>query len=286
VKNAIGTCGLDYLSVYQRVFAFSLKHALREQRLWDLVEDCRRIVPDISAQHTRSINAEEYKRYAELKMRGMHAFQVRCMLDAVSAVGKQGLTILDIGDSSGTHACYLKALTPPGAVKDIISVNVDPVAVEKVRNRGGTAILCRAEDLALEDIRSDLFMSFEMVEHLMDPAHFFYKLATAKAAEYFLLTVPYRRESRVGFGYLRSDNPLPEKLTADDIHIFELSYWDWVLLSRFSGWKPVFQRIYLQYPRYSPIRLLAPLWRLLDYEGFVGLLLRRDLSIAQRYVDW
>ena len=65
---------------------------------------------------------------------------------AIEAVDGGGLTLVDIGDSSGQHGEYIRALAPAGKVGRFVSVNLDPVAVEKVRARGGDAILCRAEE--------------------------------------------------------------------------------------------------------------------------------------------
>jgi len=286
VKKTMGSFGVDYRALYQHIFAHSLRSAIREQGLWSLLEECRCIVPDISDQNSWSNETSEYRRYAEIKMRGMHVFQVRCALDAIELIGRPGLHIIDLGDSSGNHTKYLKHLTAQRQIERVISINLDPVAVEKIKSKGGEAILCRAEELDLRNLKADLFMSFEMVEHLMDPARFLYKLASANSAEYFLMTVPYCRRSRVGIRHLRLDSSLPEKLTADDVHMFELAPEDWNLLALFSGWRPLFTRTYWQYPRYSPLRVTRSLWRTLDYEGFWGVLWRRDLSIAKCYVDW
>ena len=57
------------------------------------------------------------------------------------------------------------------------------------------------------------------------------------------------------------------------------------LLARLAGWIPVLRRVYWQYPRRSLLRLLAPVWRRIDFEGFLALFLKRDLSLANRY-EW
>jgi len=193
--------------------------------------------------------------------------------------------IVDIGDSSGNHGIYAKALAPAGFIDRTISVNIDPVAVEKIRNKGCEALLCRAEDLNLGESKVDLFMSFEMLEHLTDPTRFLHRLATSGNSEYLLMSVPYLKVSRVGLDELRRPT-LPTKMTAEGMHIFELCPEDWLLLARFAGWTPIFKWIYRQYPRYSPLALTAPLWRKVDFEGFFAVLLKRDLSVAERYQDW
>lgn len=75
-------------------------------------------------------------------------------------------------------------------------------------------------------------------------------------------------------------------MTAEEVHVFELSPDGWTLLCRFAGFRAVEHRVYLQYPLRSPLALLRPLWRALDFEGFVALILKRDLSLTSRYADW
>lgn len=286
-KSAIRSVGLDPNRLYQRLSAASLDAAIAEQGLAPLAERLRGVLPDIADQYTDGFDQAEYERYWERKMRGMHAFQVQCMLDAVDHLGRDDLVLADIGDSSGNHALYLKALAKPGSVNRVISVNLDPVAVDKVKAKGGDAVLCRAEELDLGGIRPDLFLSFEMIEHLTDPIRFLHALAAKSSAEYLLFTVPLRRKSRFGGVEMRlPDHRLPARMTPEQVHTYEFSPEEWRLLARFAGFSTVWSRTYLQYPRRSPLRLTAPLWRSLDFEGFVAFLCRRDLSLASRYTGW
>ena len=287
VKSALRGLGLDSRALYQAVSARSLRAAVRAQGLDALYDQLRAVRPDLRDQYTAGFDDTEYERYWEIKMRALHAWQVRCVQEALDHVGGDGLVIADIGDSSGNHAAYIKALARPGQVDRVISVNLDPVAVEKVRNKGGEAILSRAEDLDLEGSAPDLFLSFETVEHLTDPVRFLHRLATRGDAEYLLMTVPYRRRSRFGGAHLRMpEETMPGKLTAEEVHVYEFCPDDWRLLARFGGYRTVFSRLYLQYPRFGLMRLAAPLWWWLDFEGFLALFLRRDLGVADRYADW
>lgn len=287
VKSLARALGGDPRALYQKLSAASITAAVAEQGLSPIVTRLRQILPDISDQYTAGFDAEEYRRYWEIKMRGLHAFQVQLMLDCIDTVGGNDLILADIGDSSGNHGLYLKAMASAGKIDRVVSVNLDPVAVEKVRSKGGDSVLCRAEELDLQGIRPDLFMTFEMVEHLTDPIRFLHRLADAGNADHLLMTVPYRRDSRFGGVDLRLGlDRMPAKMTAEEVHIYEFCPEDWLLLARFAGWVPVFTRLYRQYPRLSPLRLTKPLWRRLDFEGFWGVLLRRDLSVPRRYVDW
>lgn len=286
-KGLINTLGIDAGKLYQSLSAASLRAAIREQDLEDLCERLRQVVPDLREQLTGGFDDAEYERYWEWKMRGMHSWQVRLTLDALEHIGTKGQVIADIGDSSGNHGIYTRALAPEGRIARSIGINLDPVAVEKIKAKGVEAILCRAEELDVEGIKADLITSFQTLEHLTDPVRFLHNLATRGSIDHLLLTVPYRRTSRFGGDHLRLPiDPGAEKMTAEEVHMYEFSPEDWTLLARFAGWSPVFTNIYYQYPKRSPLILTSPLWRALDFEGFLGLFLKRDLSLADRYADW
>lgn len=287
LKTLARGLGLDSGNIYRSLSLASLRAAAREQNLDDLIVKLRSAVPDLSDQYTDGPDTAQLEAYWEPKMRGLHAFQVRLALDALSHAGTPGATIVDIGDSSGAHSAYIKAVAAPGAVARFVSVNLDPVAVEKVKSRGGEAVLCRAEELDHQSIRPDLYLSFETLEHLTDPVSFLHGLSSKGAGRLAAVTVPYRRDSRFGGALIRRpQQALPAKMTAEQVHIFEFSPADWQLLARFAGWRTVDARVYRQYPLRHPLRAMAPLWRALDFEGFLGLILERDSSLSDRYRDW
>ena len=286
-KKLIRFLGFDTRALYQNLSAESLRAAIEAQGLEPFCDKLRKVVPDLRDQYTGSLDEAEYRRYWELKMRGLHAWQTLLGLEALKRIGRDGLTLADIGDSSGNHGLYLKALATPEKIARYISVNLDPVAVAKVQAKGGESILCRAEDLDHAGLRPDLFLSFQTLEHLTDPVRFLHGLAIKGSADWMVLTVPYRRTSRFGGGHLRlPEAELPEKMTAEDVHIYEFSPEDWSLLARFAGWRSEHATLYRQYPPRLPLRLTAPLWRALDFEGFFGMILARDLSLTRRYADW
>lgn len=287
IKKILKLLNFDTTKLYHDLSAASLEQACREQKLSSLREDLRRIAPDISGQYTTDFDATEYERYWERKMRGLHAFQVDAALRALEHIGRDGLVLADIGDSSGNHTAYIRALAPKGRVERAISLNLDPVAVEKIRMAGGEAILCRAEELDTENIRADLFMSFQMLEHLTDPIRFLHLLAEKGSANHLLFTVPWRRHSRFGGWHLRQpESEMPVSMTAEEVHVYEFSPMDWTLLARFAGWRPISTRYYRQYALRNWSSLTAPLWAKVDHEGFIAILLERDLSLARRYTAW
>lgn len=287
LKLLARAAGVDTTAFYQWLSAKSLEASAKEQGLGELITRLRTIIPDLRDQYTDSFDDTEYNRYWEKKMRHLHAWQIDCVAEALKKIEGQNLVMADIGDSSGNHGIYLKEIFAADKISNIISVNLDPVAVEKIKNKGGEAILSRAEELDLHGIKADLFLSFETIEHLTDPVRFLHELAIKGSSEYLFLSVPYRKSSRFGGFHMRQETAtMPENMTAEEVHIFEFSPEDWILLAKFAGFNPIFSRTYLQYPKYSPLRLTAPLWRKLDFEGFFGVLLKRDLGLANRYSDW
>ena len=287
-KRIVRGAGLDSRRLYQSLSAASLKAALRAQGLAALVEELRAIVPDLREQYTDGPDAAAFDAYWDVKIRGLQAFQVSAALEALDRLPGDGHVVVDIGDSSGTHAAYLKALAQPGKIGRIIGVNLDPVAVKKITRRGGDALLCRAEELELPDgAKPSLFLSFETLEHLSDPLRFLHRLATQGDADHLLFTVPWQRRSRFGGHHLRAPGNDGAPFTPESLHIYEFSPADWALLARFAGFRPLLTRFYRQCPTWPhPLAATLPLWRQLDFEGFIAIFAERDLTLANRYTGW
>src|SRR6266571_9088580 len=91
--------------VVERLQIASLCAALREQGLCELQERLRQIVPDIRNQYS---SFEVDSDFLQLKVRGQHAFQVALAVEAINSIGdlKRSVTLVDIGDSAGTHSLY------------------------------------------------------------------------------------------------------------------------------------------------------------------------------------
>lgn len=244
----------------------SILSAIKEQGLLPLYWTLSRIVLDITHQYSSFDVDTDYLR---TKIRGQHAFQISLVNEAIYLLGMPK-SITDVGDSAGTHIQYIKGLYPD---KDIqtLSVNSEQCAVDRIRSKGLDAVCCRAEDLY---IKADMFLCFEMLEHLMNPCEFLYKLSKI-GCRALVLTIPYLRQSRVGLHHIRGNQK--RQVNSENTHIFELSPGDWGLIFKHSGWRVLSDKIYLQYPRKS---MLAPYrrrcWRLADFEGFYGIILIPD----------
>jgi len=287
IMPALRAIGIDTRALYQTLSKYSIVAAAKEQGLSNLVASTRDIAPDLTDQYTYGIDAEEYQRYWEFKLRALHAFQVKSALDAMAMIDRENLVVVDIGDSSGNHGAYLRGLAPTGKISRVVSINMDPVAVQKIKDRGGEALLVRAEELNLDEISPDFMMCFETLEHLTDPLRFLHRLATNRFGEHLVVSVPYRRTSRFGGKVLqRSAHMMPEKMTPEELHILELCPADWSRLALLAGYRTTFSRRYLQYPRFGFLRGMAPIWKHLDFEGFLCLYLQRDPSVSDRYTGW
>lgn len=238
---------------------------------------------------TQSMN-NVHKEYYRIKLINQHAFQARFTESAIRRIGRDNidktLVLVDIGDSAGSHIKYLKKLLSDD-YPDIhaVSVNLDPVAIEKIRKGGGEAVLCRAEEYKPEGLSVDVYLSYEMLEHLHNPSIFFYRMAKSDSGKYMVVTVPYRETSRVALH--NTMKSLSQFISAEEEHIFELCPEDWKKLAWHSGWRTIGEEIYYQYPRNSVFRsLYKRAWELCDFEGFYAMFLERDMSAAIRYKDW
>lgn len=266
----------------------SMRSAAKEQNLEKLSQELSDIVPDLTDQYTTFKIDNEY---SCIKTRIQHAFQISMALKAIKLIDispqKEAFTIVDIGDSSGTHLTYLRDILKNDqdrSIKkiDFMSVNLDPIAVEKIKGKEFNAKLCRAEDLHEKyKVKADLLISFQMLEHLYDPISFLDSISKNKVSDYFVVTVPYLAQSRIGLYHIRQNEN--RDVFPENTHIFELSPDDWKLIFRHSGWRVIDEMIYRQYPQKSFLRLMKHFWKYLDFEGFYGAVLVRDRKWAEQY---
>lgn len=275
-----------YLILAQRTCVQSLRRSLVSQKLKNIYEYLSELVPDISQQYS-SFKLEG--EYMLLKVRALHAFQISLVKDLFEfgkffEMSNKTLTFVDIGDSAGTHIQYIKKFFPQYSLR-CLSVNIDEQAVERIKAKGLEAICSPAENLTDLSIDADVFLSFEMIEHLMNPCEFLHRLSEKTNCKAFIVTVPFMRKSRVGLRHIRRNKK--EQVFPENTHIFELSPSDWQLIFKHSGWKLIKDKTFYQY---SPKSILGPLlrkyWQFWDYEGFYGAILVRDSSWSTFYKGW
>ena len=263
--------------IREKLLSWSIACALREQGLWNMYYKLKDIVPDIVHQYTSfAINSK----YLELNVRAVHAFQMMLVETALRELVANP-TIVDIGDSAGTHIQYIKGLHPEQNIKSL-SINIDQEAVNKIRAKGLEALCARAEELSFLDIETDMFLLFETLEHLTDPIRFLERLSHVPCKS-LVITVPYIAKSRVGLHHIRHSQK--QQVNAENTHIFELSPKDWRLIFQHSGWEVVTESVYRQYPRCSPLWLAREYWVRYDFEGFYGVILKPDKTWSS-VVEW
>jgi hypothetical protein len=113
----------------------SLYGAIREQGLLSIYHKLTEIVPDITHQYTSfDINSE----YLKTNVRAQHSFQIFLVNEALQLIRSspgERITIVDIGDSAGTHLQYIKGLHQDRNIRSL-SVNVDSEAVSRIKEKG------------------------------------------------------------------------------------------------------------------------------------------------------
>ena len=263
----------------------SIRAAAREQELLPIYHQLTEIIPDITHQYTSfDLDSE----YLKTKVRALHSFQIALVNEALQFIDsspEDTLTIVDIGDSAGTHLQYVKGLHQDRNLR-CLSIDIDSEAVRRIKEKGMEAICARAESLPSLSIDADIFLSFEMLEHLMNPCGFLHELSEKTNYKAFVITVPYLAHSRVGLHHIRHDQK--RSVTPEETHIFELSPEDWRLIFKHSGWAIEAEKIYLQYPK-RPLFfrfLWKRYWQHCDFEGFYGVILKSDKSWSDLYDGW
>ena len=273
--------------IAKKLLIRAIDSSCKESGRFELMKSLESVVPDVSDQYT---TFEVDSAFLEKMVRGLHAFQMSLVQKACDMIEHKNLNIVDIGDSSGTHQRYVGSEKIIKNNKEInaLSVNLDPVAVEKMKSKGLNAIECRAENLTehseFNGESVDLFMSFETLEHLFDPISFLRSISSSEGNPYFVITVPYLKNSRVGLHQIRRNEV--EDIYAENTHIFELCPNDWKLLFQLAGWEVVYEEVYRMFPRKNPLILSSFVWKKLAFDGFFGCVLRKNEKYSSTYRSW
>lgn len=280
--------------IVKGILTYSLK-AVRKENI-NFINKLEQILPSLKDQvNFMNDNTKEDSVYLQHKRRNLHAFQLQFTLDKIEKlkieININKISLIDIGDSSGNHLIQLQTLDKD--IESIASVNLDIKAVEKIRKKGIDAYHCRAEELLEKhDLRPNFFISYQMVEHLTDPVRFLHSISESSkkgggnSCDRFIISVPYQKQSRVGFWHMRGKKDSKTLRNAEDVHIFELSPEDWKLLAEFSGWEVISEKIYYQYPKWHWLYFTKYLWKKFDFEGFYIMELKINNRWSKLYESW
>jgi hypothetical protein len=284
------------IQVIKNIARKSLTQSLMTVRKENInfINKLEKILPSLKDQaNFMNDNTKEDSEYLRHKKRNLHAFQLQFTLDKIkeykASSNTDNISLIDIGDSSGNHLIQLQSLDKD--INNIASVNLDIKAIEKIREKGIEAYHCRAEELLENyDLRPNFFISYQMLEHLTDPVRFLHSISESNkggvtSCDRFIISVPYQKQSRVGFWHMRFPD-IKTVRNAEDVHIFELSPEDWKLLVQFAGWEVVSDKIYYQYPKWHWLYLTKYLWKRFDFEGFYIMELKINNKWSKLYESW
>jgi len=203
----------------QRFLTLSLRLALKEQGLEALYERLGTIVRDISHQY----NTDDLdNNYWATKIRAEQSFHTRLMLRAAEAFDVR--SVMDIGDSAGTHIIYL--LTLSGREMRTKSLNIDPKAIEHIKRMNLEVVEADAEKYDFGEGNYDMLLVFDTLEHLQNPQKFLEKLSQA-SCKVLVISVPYLKRGRVTLRNigLQQVGVIPK----GEAHIWEMCPEDWGL---------------------------------------------------------
>ena len=114
------------LNIITKLKILSLMYAKMRYKFEPYIKLGEKIIPDLSLQHTEDIK-KKLTEFDILKKRNQQAFQVKFAHKNINKLnGYQSM--VDIGDSSGSHLLQLKELCK---TKSLIFINIDNDAVRE-----------------------------------------------------------------------------------------------------------------------------------------------------------
>ena len=221
------------------------------------------------------------------KTQMLHAFQMNLVVQAMQYINcvDHECTVATIGDSHGVHTNYLNSLEffkkkPVSCV----SVNLDAAAMARVTKRGQRALMRTAEELQHIGVNPKLFIAFGVLECLLSPITFLRSLAIHTAADYFVVTMPFCKHSKVTLDFSHSNHANDAPLEQQSI--FSFSVKDWQRICLFSGWEVVQQDIYSHGATQGFFANLGARLSGASSPGTLGLILKKNLQISNKYQAW
>jgi 2-polyprenyl-3-methyl-5-hydroxy-6-metoxy-1,4-benzoquinol methylase len=191
-------------------------------------------------------------------------------------------TYADIGDSDGSVRVVMESIFKK-PVLSTVGINLQQKVVDRMKNAGMNAICGDASEIGDKGERFNIVSLFETMEHLPDPIGFLKKISSV-VEDRLVISVPYLRKSRVGLQYTEGQWPVDRAVTVETVHIFELCPEDWNKIFRHSGWKIERQSIVKMFPEGGYLDfILGKYWRMMSFEGFYFVSLKKDQTISSKY---
>ncbi|HSP16243.1 MAG TPA: methyltransferase domain-containing protein [Thermoanaerobaculia bacterium] len=159
-------------------------------------------------------NESEMDLFNRTVARLFHQFKIKFITESLGREFLANNTILEIGDSDGL---LLKALGKSGS-----SINNDPRCVALIRSNGIDAKLGVGERIEAEDRSYDVTMSFETLEHSLNPVAFLQEMSRV-ARKKVIISVPGVTRTII--------HPRVQGLRVGEEHVFELASGDLKLLA-------------------------------------------------------
>ena len=239
-----------------------------------------RVLP-ILDDHFVTVNLHEEEC---LRLRFLICSEVVFLKDVITALREKEVKInsyLDVGDSDGSTRLLLKE----SMSSDIstLGINLQPSAVEKIRQKGLEAECIDAMKLNEKGRRYDIVSVFETLEHLPNPVGFLENIHEI-VNHRLIVSVPYIIRSRVGLGYLGDKWPADKIPTVENNHIFELTPEDWRKIFLHCGWGVEKECIVRQFPERGILgHIMKYAWRKISFEGFWFVSLQKDNTYRKNF---
>ena len=159
-------------------------------------------------------NGFEVDAFSRLAIRIFHEYKIAFLRDVLGGGYIDAHSIIEIGDSDGL---VLKALGKRG-----LAINNDARCIELARRNGIEGKVGEGEGLDAADKSYDVAMTFETLEHSLDPASFLREMARV-ARDKIVLSIPGVTRTYV--------HPRVRDARVGEEHVFELCSTDLIRLT-------------------------------------------------------
>jgi len=278
---------LNIKSLGRKVFRYLSKKAILDAKdedkkfleVWNL---SLKVIPDmfLDEHFLSSVSSDE----ARLRIRLLICGEVFFTMDIIKALinRERSCTYLDIGDSDGSMRLLLNEAIPHFHIESL-GVNLQPKAIEKIRQKGLKAECLDAMEVGKTGMKYDVVSLFETLEHLPNPIGFLEGIHDT-VGHRLIISVPLVTKSRVSLRYLNDGWSKDKTPTIENTHIFELSPDDWKKIFLHTGWRVEREWSLRQFPEKGVLKIMMQYaWRKISFEGFWFVALTKDTFCKDKF---